>query len=178
MISYLAAATLAVGLLAATPQSPRWESSYGKALEATRAGQSPLLVVLENPKSVEARLAPQLVSQDSVRGKQVELLRPYRLCRVDVTTTYGRKVARAFRANRFPHVAIIDKTGSLVIFSKSGQIDTAEWENALTQHKNGERTKARRVTHMSYQPAEPSYYPSYSGYSGGGGCPSCQRRSF
>jgi len=175
MMSYLAAATLAVSLLAATPQSPQWKSSYGKALEATRTGHNPLLVVLDKPNSANARIEPQLLSENSLSGKEAELLRPYELCHVDVTTEYGQKVASAFRANRFPHVAIIDKTGSLVLFRKSGKIDAAEWERALTQHKNGERTKARPASHMSYQPSESVIYSSPMG---GSYCPSCQRRSF
>jgi hypothetical protein len=175
MISYLATATLAVGLLAATPKSPEWEPSYGKALQATRAANGPLLVVLEKPTSEEARVEPQLLCEGAVSGKEARLLRPYRLCRVDVTTKYGRKVASAFRAKNFPHVAIIDKTGSLVLFRKSGKIDASEWERALTRHKTGERTAARAISHMSYRPSEPMIY---SNPTSGSYCPSCQRRSF
>ena len=175
MMSYLAAATVAVGLLAATPQPPQWEPSYGKALAATRAGNSPLLVVLDKPHSDEARIEPALLSASAVNGKQSELLRPYQLCHVDVTTRYGQKVARAFRANTFPHVAIIDKTGSLVLFRKSGKLDAAEWERTLTRHKNGERPKARPVSHVTYRPMEPVMYGSPMP---SGGCPSCQRSSF
>ncbi len=175
MISYLAAATLAVSLLAATPKSPEWKSSYGEALEATRAGNSPLLVVLDKPNSVEARVEPKLLSESSVNGKEFELLRPYELCHVDVTTEYGQKVANAFRAKSFPHVAIIDRTGSLVLFRKSGKMDMAEWERALSQHKSGERPKARAIAHTTYKPSEPVIYSSPSGSSY---CPSCQRRPF
>ena len=107
MISYMAIATVAIGLLAASPQPRTWEVSYGKALEASRADKSPLLVVLDKPNSEEARIEPALLGD----GKQAEL-RPYRLCHVDVTTEYGQKVAKAFNAKSFPHVAIIDKTGS------------------------------------------------------------------
>jgi hypothetical protein len=57
-----------------------------------------------------------------------------------------------FNAKEFPHVAIIDKTGSMVIFKKTGQIDSAEWQKILTSHKSGER---------------PSSY-----------CPNCQRNKF
>jgi len=74
------------------------------------------------------------------------------LCHVDVTTDYGQKVAKAFNAKEFPHVAIIDKTGSMVIYKKTGQIDSAEWQKILTSHKTGER---------------PSSY-----------CPNCQRNKF
>lgn len=175
MISYLATATLAVGLLAATPEPPRWESNYGKALSATRAGNSPLLVVLDEPNSKETMIEPALLSENAVQGKEFELLRPYRLCHVDVTTRYGQKVAKAFRANRFPHVAIIDKTGSTVLFHRSGKINATEWATVLTQHKSGERPQPRIVTQVSYQPSTPAVYSEPYPTSS---CPNCQRRSF
>ena len=175
MMCYLAAATLAVGMLAATPQAPQWEPSYTKALAETRTGNSPLLVVLESPKSKDGRVDAKLLSENSVSGKEYELLRPYRLCRVDVTTQYGRKVAKAFRANSFPHVAIIDKTGSLVLYRKSGKVDAANWEATLTRYKSGERPKARPVTHVTYSPIKPATYSSPFPVSS---CPNCQRNSF
>ncbi len=61
----------------------------------------------------------------------------------------GKRWPRPFNAKEFPQVAIIDKTGSMVIFKKTGQIDQAEWEKILTKNKSGER---------------PSSY-----------CPNCQR---
>jgi hypothetical protein len=155
MMSYLATATLAVSLLAAAPKAPQWEPSYGKALKATRAGQDPLLVVLDKPNSDSDRLDPQLLSEGSVEGGEAKLLKPYRLCHVDVSTKYGQKVAEGFHAKSFPHVAIIDKTGSVVIYHKSGKIQQAEWEKALTEHKSGER------------PAASHPY-----------CPNCQRQQF
>jgi hypothetical protein len=173
MISYLATATLAVGLLAATPEPPQWEANYGTALKATRAGNSPLLVVLDEPNSKEASVEPALLSENAVKGKEFELLRPYRLCHVDVTTQYGRKVAKAFRADRFPHVTIIDKTGSTVLFRRSGKINATEWATALTKHKSGERPLAQTVSHVSYQPSTPVIYSSPYPTSS---CPNCQRR--
>jgi hypothetical protein len=142
MINFLATATMAIGLVAAAPKAPHWEASYGKALEATRAGQDPLLVVLDKPNSKEARIEPALLSEDKAASENSKLLRPYRLCHVDVTTDYGHKVAEAFHAKNFPQVAIIDKTGSMVIFKKTGKIDQAEWQKILTSHKSGERPSA------------------------------------
>jgi hypothetical protein len=174
MFSYMTIATLAVSLLAASPKPRLWEASYGKALEASRADQSPLLVVLDKPNSEEARVEPALLDESQPAGKQAELLRPYRLCHVDVTTEYGQKVAKAFQATSFPHVAIIDKTGSSVIFRKTGKIDAAEWEQALTLHRSGERM--RPVSHVTYRPAEAPAV--YGGSMSGSYCPSCQRQSF
>lgn len=175
MISNMAIATLAIGLLAASPRQPAWEASYGKALEASRADKSPLLVVLDNPSSEEARIEPALLDGTTPDGKQTELLRPYQLCHVDVSTAYGQKVAKAFQAKSFPHVVIIDKKGSSVIFRKTGKLDAAQWEQALTQHRNGD-TPARPISHVTYKPAAPPIY--YGGSISGSYCPSCQRQSF
>jgi hypothetical protein len=152
MVNFIATMTMAIGLVVSSPKAPHWEGSYGDALKETRAGQDPLLVVLDKPNSKEARISPALLSEDKASGDTSKLLQPYRLCHVDVTTDYGQKVAKAFNAKEFPHVAIIDKTGSMVIYKKTGQIDSAEWQKILTSHKTGER---------------PSSY-----------CPNCQRNKF
>jgi hypothetical protein len=174
MVSYLAIAILSVGLLAKAPQPPQWEASYGKALKATRDEKSPLLVVLDEPASDETRLEPDLLGKDAVGGNEIKLLRSYRLCHVDVSTKYGRRVAKAFRAKRFPHVAIIDRTGSTVIFRKTGKIEAKEWEQILETHKSGDRTLAKTASRTSYKPSESlSDKPASRPY-----CPNCQRSSF
>jgi hypothetical protein len=172
MISLVATAALALGALMAAPQPLQWEADYGKALKATRSSDSPLLVVLDKPNSRDARIQPALLSTS---GDQVEarLLKPYGLCHIDVTTSYGRKVAKAFQATSFPHVAIIDKTGSTVIFRKTGQIEADEWQRILTRHKSGERSLAKAVSRTTYKPSgsinTDVLRPS---------CPNCQRNSF
>ena len=87
MINFVATATLAIGLLAAAPKAPQWETSYGKALEETRSGQDPLLVVLDKPNSKEARIEPALLSEEKATSTSTKLLKPYRLCHVDVEAT-------------------------------------------------------------------------------------------
>ncbi len=166
MINFLATATMAISMMAASPKAPQWDHSYGKALEATRAGQDPLLVVLDKPGSEKAALEPALLSEDDATGDNSKLLSPYHLCHVDVTTDYGQKVAKAFHAKDFPHVAIIDKTGSVVIFHKTGQIKQDEWKQILASHKLGERSTA--ITHVTLKPTgEAQPY-----------CPNCQRQQY
>ena len=167
MINFVATATLAISMLAATPKTPEWDSSYGKALEATRAGQDPLLVVLDKPSSDEARIEPALLSENDASGDNSKLLTPYRLCHVDVTTDYGQEVAKAFDAKDFPHVAIIDKTGSVVIFKKTGQIKQDEWSKILTSYKSGDRTA---VAHMTMKPVSDGSAKPF--------CPNCQRQQY
>ena len=72
-------------------------------------------------------------------------------------------------------MAIIDKTGSSVIFSKTGKIEATEWEKALTLHRNGERV-VRTVSHVTYKPASSPVI--YGSPVSGSYCPSCQRQSF
>jgi hypothetical protein len=170
MVSYLAIAVLSVGLLAGAPSKPQWQASYGKALEATKDGDSPLLVVLDKPNSDNSRLEPELLGSDDVAGEEIDLLRPYQLCHVDVTTRYGQKVAKAFRVTSFPHVAIIDKTGSTVIFRKTGKIDSDEWGRILSRHKSGDRALARAISRVTNKLTE---RPASRPY-----CPNCQRSSF
>lgn len=164
MINYLATATLAITMIATAPKAPHWEHSYGKALEATRSGQDPLLVVLDNPSSDSARIEPALLSENNPEGDNSKLLQPYRLCHVDVTTDYGKKVAQAFHARSFPHVAIIDKTGSVVIFEKSGKIGQDQWKQILTSHRSGERPV---IVSTEYTEVIEKPY-----------CPNCQRSQF
>ena len=178
MMSYIATATLAVGLLATTPQAPQWQASYGKALQATREGDQPLLVVLDKPNSEDARVEPTLLSEGSISGQPVESLKPYQLCHVDVTSEYGKKVADAFHATSFPHVAIIDKTGSVIIHRQTGKIDAAGWEKMLTEYKAGQRASAKTVSHVSYKPVEGVTYEGSTSAISKPYCPSCQARQF
>jgi len=175
MFSFLATTMLSVSLLAAAPKPLHWEASYGKALEATRADNTPLLVVLDKPHSEAARVEPALLGLGEPNGKNVELLRPYRLCHIDVTTDYGKKVARAFRATSFPHVAIIDKSGSKVIFRKTGHIQAEEWQQILVQHRRGVGPVRRAISRITNRPVDEILNGASSGVPY---CPSCQRNSF
>lgn len=163
MLGLITAAMMTVGLLAGSPEQPaQWEASYGKALEATRKSDTPLLVVLDKPGSSEA-VKPELLGKTD--GEKAELLKPYRLCHVDVSTEYGKKVASAFKVTTVPTVAIIDKTGSKVIYRKTGQIKAEEWNTMLVDHQRGEgpvRKVLSRITGSSSKPY----------------CPNCQRNNF
>lgn len=170
MLHYLAAATLAASTMAVTPAKVQWQADYGKALAATRTDQRPLLVVIDDPADPAAALEPKLLAAD---GEQAELLKSYRLCRVDVSTEYGRKVAEAFGAKQFPHTAIIDKTGSTVLFKKPGKIGGEEWQAALAKYQKGERPAIQNVFYrgdailgVQSQPGGARPY-----------CPSCQRKA-
>ena len=186
MISYLATATLAIGVLASAPQPVEWQAGYGGALGAPpgggqhggrgRGGPKPARRRNE-PNSADARIEPALLREGEAEGLEVELLDDYNLCHVDVTTDYGKKVAKAFKAKRFPHLAIIDRTGSVILFSKSGKIDAPEFETVLTKHRDGIRPAVRRVSYKLSDGTTGSTEEAKPVYRNPGYCPSCQRRS-
>lgn len=170
MLHYLAVATLAASSLAVTPAKVQWQADYGKALAATRSDQRPLLVVLDNPADPQAALEPSLLAADGQHG---ELLKSYRLCRVDVTTEYGQKVAAAFGAKQFPHTAIIDRTGSTVLFKKPGPIAGEQWQTALAKFQQGVQPVEQTVffrgnTILGAQTQSAGAHPY---------CSSCQRKA-
>jgi len=176
MVTTLATAILAVGFLTAKSESPQWNSDYGRALEATRVEEKPLLVVLDKPAEKDARLDPALLTEGE-SGEQQELLSPYELCHVDVSTKYGKSVAKAFRAKVFPHTAIIDRTGSVILFSKTGKMKPDQWENTLLSYRKG--TRNGRLTHVAYKKSDDSleFETPSEARQGKSYCPSCQRKN-
>jgi hypothetical protein len=164
---------LVMGAVAADPQPVTWQADYGDALEATRASaDKPLLVVLDEPQAEATRVQPALL-EGKADVKEAKLLQHYRLVHIDASTKYGRKVAGAFRAKRFPHMAIIDKSGKVVLFKKSGKISSTEWTSALEEHQDGERVAAKHVSYKLNDDAAAS--TSTPAYRSNSYCPSCQR---
>jgi hypothetical protein len=179
MMSFLATAMLAMGVLASAPDPVQWQGDYGDALAATRAAtpaevQQPLLVVLDEPQAEETRIEPALLGESGTQAVDTKLLKRFRLVHIDASTKYGKKVAGVFKARRFPHVAIIDKSGKVVLFKKSGKISATEWTSALESNKDGERVAAK---HVSYKLNSDSAGSSTPAYSNNSYCPSCQRNS-
>ena len=132
----LASATtlfVSLALAALPPQttSTQWESDYGKALAQTRSDSKPLLVVLDKPGSDKEQIAPELLKQS---GSHAPLAK-YDLCHVDVSTKYGQQIAKVFKVNRFPHVAIIDSTGKSIVHRHPGQATAAQWTAMLTKYQ-------------------------------------------
>jgi hypothetical protein len=164
MVQLLSILGIALTSIAATSGGHKWEADYGKALAATRADDRPLLVVLQVPGESQ-------VADDS---EQAKLLGDYQLCRIDASTEYGQRVAEAFKAESLPYMAIIDKTGSVVLFHKEGQLSEEEWQSTLAAHRKGERLSRTYHTSAYRGMLEDGVSTSVSNPSY---CPSCQRRS-
>ncbi|HYO23731.1 MAG TPA: hypothetical protein VEQ85_02165 [Lacipirellulaceae bacterium] len=167
MVHFLAAAVVASSF-AVMPEQANWQADYGKALAATRSDQRPLLVVLDIPSNPQASLSGELLA---AQGEQAKLLEAYELCHVDVSTAYGKQVAEAFKATQFPHTAIIDRTGAVVLFKKPGQIGATEWNATLAKYQSG----VQPVSQTSFYRGGSVMPTSYPAMSNGSYCPSCQR---
>jgi hypothetical protein len=173
MLSTWMLLSLVAALPADAPAETAWEADYGQALAQTREVEQPLLVVLDVPSDEAQRLNPELL--DVANGAFP--LDSYELCRVDVSTEYGKRVAKSFKVTEFPHVAIIDKSGSVILHRIKGEVTTDQWKSTLARHAEGLRssgsryTVAKPLTDLSSAGfVEPSETSSSKPY-----CASCQR---
>ena len=166
MVHYLAAALVAASFATSTPASLDWQADYGKALAATRSDQRPLLVVLDIPANPQQSLSTELLATE---GEQAKVLGAYELCHVDASTEYGQKVAEAFGATQFPHTAIIDRKGEVVLFKKAGQVQESEWNTTLVKYQSGERPVAQTSFYRGGSIMPTSSTTDISN------CPACQR---
>lgn len=133
-------AAIAAMAAAATPTG--WFDNYSKAWHQAQQEHKPLLVVIDASPADPAQAAA--VAQVSVSRSAVpagaatsELLKKYVVCHIDSTTPYGQRMVRAFKADEVPFVSIIDTTGKLQIFRKSGLMNEQEWEVALATYQDG-----------------------------------------
>ena len=136
MSNVLISFAIVSGSLAAVPAGSGWSDDYGYSLKVTRLARRPLLLVLDKPADENQRARPARFSPGPV---QAALLSPYELCHVDVTSSYGQKVANAFGAKKFPYTAILDKTGKVIIYEKTGHFRPDEWISVLAAHRAGQR---------------------------------------
>ncbi|TWT47679.1 hypothetical protein [Botrimarina hoheduenensis] len=136
---------LTIALIAALPNAGAttgWQADYGVALAETREAAKPLVVVIDRPGVEGESLDAELLSPASGAFP----LDSFELCHVDASTAYGKQVAQVFHVTSFPHVAIIDKTGSVILKRMSGTISRDTWALALREHQDGQRAGVGRYT--------------------------------
>jgi len=152
------------GLPVDAESNVNWMTDYREAYNIAKAKDRQLLVILENPSDPEDQFRPVSFSKQALEDKSLE---PYELCRVDITTPYGEKVAKAFSATEFPYTAITDKGASKIVFRRSGKLSDEEWKTTLVNYKNAVlvsnnnqyRTNGYYYSN-SYQPINTYYAPS------------------
>lgn len=177
MLESFASATLAVTLLLAssptTASAREWESDYGRARAHASRVQKPLLVVLDTPGDARHRIEPVGLVKEQPSSQAAGLLDAYELCHVDASTAYGQKVAQAFKAEKLPYMAILDKTGRKVIYQHSGAMTDAQLQTVLATHKGGNLPQA--VPAAQAVPVNHSYFQQPVGLYAPSGCASCQQ---
>ena len=139
MLHFLSIVAVMMGSIVSALSTSHWQADYGKALAATRNDHPPLLIVLDVPSDPKLAADSQ---QLETNGEQADLLGAYQRCRIDVSTEYGKKVAKLFGATEFPCTAVIDKTGSVVLCKKTGQLTEEQWRNILDTYQKGEKKAA------------------------------------
>jgi hypothetical protein len=175
MIQGISVAMIALSSLLALPKAVEWQADYGKALSSTRSTDQPLLIVLDVPNDPKSSMESKLGSEEK---EQLDLLNRYQRCHIDVTTEYGKRVAKAFGATKFPFTAIIDKTGSIILCKKLGQLSDAQWNEILATYQKGEKLQGG-ILHTSFFRGDGTLDTSgsISVSSSRSNCPSCQRKA-
>ena len=107
-------------------------------MQAARADRKPLLVVLHNPQRPQQEL-----SQASHATEETStLLENYHVCRIDVSTAVGQRVAGVFRATTYPYTVITDRTAQKIIYRKGGRFTDSQWTETLADYRRGAKPVA------------------------------------
>jgi hypothetical protein len=115
---------------ATTENGLDWKKNYGTAKDAAQAARCPLVVVIENSEVAGEKLDDERMTEENrLKIKQ----KKFELCRVDISTKYGKLVAEAFGAKKLPFVAISDRSTKSIVFRKSGQMNGADWSTAIAK---------------------------------------------
>ena len=123
----------------------QWQTNYGAAKTAAQSSQRPLVVVLENPGRLQRLDDSQLGS----KNKQTLQKQQFELVRINVGTNYGRRVAEAFGATRFPYTAVTDQISKRIVFRKSGPMHEQDWTLAIAKSLNTTRKNRVQATPVS-----------------------------
>ncbi len=120
-------------VVSAAPQQGPWNDNYTQVLTNAKADHRPMLVVFQNP------MDPQKSIDQLEERQRSSLLDNYHLCRVDVTTANGRRVASAFNVTSVPYTVITDRGAENIILRKRGEFTDSEWIETLADYRRGSR---------------------------------------
>lgn len=133
--------SLAIGATAAgaSPAESNWTTDYGKALKEARTAGKPLMVVLEDSQTSEqSREVAELTKSE----ESAKTLAKYHLCKVDVSTSEGKQVAKAFGATEFPYTAVTDVEAQHIVYRLPGRQTGRELTGKL----------ASNIVHRTHKP--------------------------
>lgn len=104
-----------------------WTSDYSEALTTARCEGRPMLVVLENREKAKERAG-------SIFHVEPKLLTQFEICRVDVGSDYGKKVADRFSPSELPYTVITDNECEQIVFRGVGERTIVQWTETLEVH--------------------------------------------
>jgi hypothetical protein len=159
----------------ATHRNLEWSDHYANAKVQAAAQQRPLLVVLENSGDPAGRFNPDQLAADEA---QAELLGHFQLCRMDVTTDYGKRVAAAFGASKFPFTAITDKSARYITFQAAGAMSPEQWKETLNSRKDGYLVTTQPAVQRVEASKIITSWPSADVYSMPSNCPNCVKNQY
>ncbi|MCA9188577.1 MAG: thioredoxin family protein [Pirellulaceae bacterium] len=147
---------VALAAMGTVSAEPEWTKDYAMALQEARVGRCPMLIVLEDPAAEAGCLdekAPEAGSHEE------RALARYQLCRVDVNTETGKRVAQAFGAKQFPYTVITDASCRVIVYRHSGKFEDRQWSDTLLAFGGDvsapEQTVAARPLVAEKRPAFP-----------------------
>ncbi len=110
------------------PMPDAWTCNYPAAVASARQMKLPLLVVLEDCCEKNNRLF-QIESPEGM-----EALRRFCVCRLNVNTPEGKRIADAYRATEFPYTLITDVGCKNIVFRGVGNFSQESWRTTLALH--------------------------------------------
>lgn len=108
----------------------KWRRHYDSAKVEAQKAKRPLVVVIEKPDSSQEKIDETKLTPKDRKKIATE---KFELVRVDATTDYGKRVAKAFGARKFPYTAVTDKQSVKIVFRKEGQMSQKDWTLALAK---------------------------------------------
>lgn len=152
------AAVLLLALGVGADTNLEWNDNYGEVKRIAAQKKMPVVVVLEDPSKPSTSFSEKELEADP---EQVKLLRKFQLCRIDVTSNYGKNVAKSFKATRFPYTIMLDKSASYITLRRSEKMTPNQWATSLLANKDKLIHRSRSVRGASSGDSFPSYaFPS------------------
>lgn len=126
---------LTVIALTAVPETPKhqWQHSYRKSLAESRRADKPLFIVFCPGASAYG----EMTRKGPFLANEIEqaLKADYARLFVDTSTKQGKALANAFEADNFPHLVVIDRTGTMQVYWQTGPQTVDQLSGVLKKYR-------------------------------------------
>ena len=111
----------------------KWGDNYGEVKRIAAQKKMPVVLLLEDPSKPSTSFTEKELASNP---EQVRLLQNYQLCRIDVTSNYGKSVAKSFKATSFPYTIMLDRSASYITLRKGEKMTPNQWASTLLANKD------------------------------------------